>query len=579
MNRTILLIKDTTVGGDTTRDLQSQFQKTVREMDLEESVQAVRVTDLGIYNQGVVVKILPGNTIYSNVRLQDVDRILNETVKNGKVIDELLLKNVALQTRVVLRNCGVIDPESLEEYIAHGGYVSAVKCILDKKPDDVIDEVKKSGLRGRGGAGFPTWMKWNFAKNSVCETKYVICNGDEGDPGAYMDRSVLEGDPHSVIEGMIIAGYAIGAKQGFFYIRAEYPLAIKRIENALEQAYDAGLLGKNILGSAFSFDLEIRLGAGAFVCGEETALIASIEGKRGTPRPRPPFPAERGLWDKSTIINNVETLANIPVIFQKGAEYLASMGTEKSKGTKVFAVTGKIKHSGLVEIAMGTPIRDVVYNICGGVLNDGKLLAVQTGGPSGGVIPEKYLDTPISYEHLIELGSIMGSGGMIIMDDTDCVVDISKFYLKFCVDESCGKCAPCRIGGYQLLGLLEKITDGTATLDDIDTIRRIAQTMQKASLCALGQTASNPVISTLRYFEDEYRQHVIDKKCRAKKCTKLTKYEVGATRCKKCGLCAKNCPVNAISGDREHGYVIDQAKCIKCGRCFDVCKFEAIVRS
>jgi len=579
MNRTILLIKDTTVGGDTTRDLQSQFQKTVREMDLEESVQAVRVTDLGIYNQGVVVKILPGNTIYSNVRLQDVDRILNETVKNGKVIDELLLKNVASQTRVVLRNCGVIDPESLEEYIAHGGYVSAVKCILDKKPDDVIDEVKKSGLRGRGGAGFPTWMKWNFAKNSVCETKYVICNGDEGDPGAYMDRSVLEGDPHSVIEGMIIAGYAIGAKQGFFYIRAEYPLAIKRIENALEQAYDAGLLGKNILGSAFSFDLEIRLGAGAFVCGEETALIASIEGKRGTPRPRPPFPAERGLWDKSTIINNVETLANIPVIFQKGAEYLASMGTEKSKGTKVFAVTGKIKHSGLVEIAMGTPIRDVVYNICGGVLNDGKLLAVQTGGPSGGVIPEKYLDTPISYEHLIELGSIMGSGGMIIMDDTDCVVDISKFYLKFCVDESCGKCAPCRIGGYQLLGLLEKITDGTATLDDIDTIRRIAQTMQKASLCALGQTASNPVISTLRYFEDEYRQHVIDKKCRAKKCTKLTKYEVGATRCKKCGLCAKNCPVNAISGDREHGYVIDQAKCIKCGRCFDVCKFEAIVRS
>jgi NADH:ubiquinone oxidoreductase subunit F (NADH-binding) len=579
MNRTILLIKDTAISGDTTKELQTAFQKSAREMSMDDSVQIIRVSDVGVYNQGIVVKVLPNDIIYANVLPEHVEKILKVTVKEGTPIEDLLLRNVVSQTRIVLRNCGVIDPESMEEYIAQGGYVGVSKCILDMTPEQVIDEMKKSGLRGRGGAGFPTWMKWNLARQSKGDDKYVICNGDEGDPGAYMDRSVLEGDPHSVIEGMMIAGYAIGAKQGFFYIRAEYPLAITRIEHALKQAYSAGLLGKNILGTSFSFDLEIRLGAGAFVCGEETALIASIEGKRGTPRPRPPFPSDKGLWDKPTIINNVETLANIPVILSDGGDKFASIGTDKSKGTKVFAITGKVKHSGLVEIAMGTSLRDIVFNISGGVLGGKNLKAVQTGGPSGGVIPEKFLDTPVSYEHLIELGSIMGSGGMIVMDDTDCMVDISKFYLKFCVDESCGKCAPCRIGGYQMLGLLEKVSEGTATQDDIDTIRRIAFTMQKASLCALGQTAPNPVLSTLRYFEEEYRQHVQDKKCRTGKCTKLTTYTVNADKCKKCSLCAKNCPSNAIPGDKEHGYTIDQVKCIKCGRCFDICKFEAIVRA
>src|SRR5512133_947387 len=391
MNKTILLIKDTSISGDTTKELQTAFQKAVREMSIDDSVQIVRVSDLGIYNQGVVVKVLPNDIIYANVKPEHVDKILKVTVKEGTPIEDLLLRNVISQTRIVLRNCGVIDPESLDEYIGQGGYVGVSKCILDMTPEQVVDEMKKSGLRGRGGAGFPTWMKWNLARQSKGDDKYVICNGDEGDPGAYMDRSVLEGDPHSVIEGMMIAGYAIGAKQGFFYIRAEYPLAITRIEHALKQAYSAGLLGKNILGSDFSFDLEIRLGAGAFVCGEETALIASIEGKRGTPRPRPPFPSDKGLWDKPTIINNVETLANIPVILSKGGDTFASIGTEKSKGTKVFAITGKVKHSGLVEIAMGTSLRDIVFNISGGVLDGNNLMAVQTGGPSGGVIPEKYL--------------------------------------------------------------------------------------------------------------------------------------------------------------------------------------------
>jgi NADH:ubiquinone oxidoreductase subunit F (NADH-binding)/NAD-dependent dihydropyrimidine dehydrogenase PreA subunit len=440
--------------------------------------------------------------------------------------------------------------------------------------------MKKSGLRGRGGAGFPTWMKWNLARGSFGTEKYVICNADEGDPGAYMDRSVLEGDPHSVIEGMAIAGYAIGATKGFAYVRAEYPLAIERVQNAIDQAYAQGLLGKDILGSKFSFDLEIRLGAGAFVCGEETALIASIEGKRGTPKPRPPYPSDRGLWDKPTIINNVETLANIPVIFQKGADWFASIGTEKSKGSKVFAVTGKVKHSGLVEIAMGTPLRDIVFGISGGCLvPENKMIAVQTGGPSGGVIPEKSFDTPVSYEHLIELGSIMGSGGMIVMDEDDCLVDISKFYLKFCVDESCGKCAPCRVGGYQMLTILERISEGKGTMEDITVIKRIAQGMQKASLCALGQTAPNPVMSTLKYFESEYLDHIEKKKCRAGKCTKLLSFTITSETCKKCKLCVVNCPVNAISGDRDKGYAIAQETCIKCGRCFDVCKFEAIARA
>ncbi|HEX2959908.1 MAG TPA: NADH-ubiquinone oxidoreductase-F iron-sulfur binding region domain-containing protein [Chitinispirillaceae bacterium] len=579
MEKQIIFIKDTSLTGDSSREIQTQLLKTAREKGIED-LQVIRVADLGIYNKGIAIKIYPSEIIYVNVQSSDVERIIQTTIKEGTPIEDLLLKNPVFQTRIVLRNCGVIDPESIEDYISRRGYESVGKCLLEMTPETVIDEMKKSGLRGRGGAGFPTWMKWNLARGSFGTEKYVICNADEGDPGAYMDRSVLEGDPHSVIEGMIIAGYAIGATRGFAYVRAEYPLAIERMQNAINQAYQHNLLGKNILGSKITFDLEIRLGAGAFVCGEETALIASIEGKRGTPKPRPPYPSDRGLWDKPTIINNVETLANIPVIFQKGADWFASIGTEKSKGTKVFAVTGKIKHSGLVEIAMGTPLRDIVFGISGGVLSpERKMIAVQTGGPSGGVIPEKHFDTPVSYEHLIELGSIMGSGGMIVMDEDDCLVDISKFYLKFCVDESCGKCAPCRVGGYQMLTILNRISEGKGPMEDIATIKRIAQGMQKASLCALGQTAPNPVMSTLKYFENEYLDHIQKKTCRAKKCTKLLSFKIMSDKCKKCKLCVTNCPVNAISGDREKGYTIDQEKCIKCGRCFDVCKFEAIARA
>ena len=579
MSKTIILLKDTGLNGDSTRDMQSLFLKAARDLGMEESVQVIRSADLGVYNQGIVAKIIPNDIVYANIKPEHIEKIFSLTVKEGTPIEDLLYRNQYTQMRIVLRNCGVVDPESIDDYIATGGYKSLGKLLFEMTPAQAIDEMKKSGIRGRGGAGFPTWLKWNLAKSSLGEEKYVICNADEGDPGAYMDRSVLEGDPHSVLEGMIIAGFAIGAKKGYVYIRAEYPLAIERVQKAISQAYDRGLLGQSILGSNFNFDLEIRLGAGAFVCGEETALIASIEGKRGTPRPRPPYPSDKGLWDKPAIINNVETLANVPVIFQKGGDWFASIGTEKSKGTKVFAVTGKVKNSGLVEIAMGTPLREIVFGISGGVLDDKNLIAIQTGGPSGGVIPENLLDTPVSYEHLQELGSIMGSGGMIIMDEDDCMVDISKFYLKFCVDESCGKCAPCRIGGYQMLSILEKITEGKGDKQDIESLRRIAQAMQKASLCALGQTAPNPVISTLRYFEQEYLQHVNDRKCRAGKCTKLTQYTIISDKCKKCRLCVVNCPVSAISGDRETGYTIDQAKCIKCGRCFEVCKFEAIARA
>jgi len=580
MERTILLIKDTSLRGtDTTREFQSQFQKAIRDSGMEDKVQVIRAADLGVYDKGVVVKVLPQDIFYGPVKQDDIERILTQTVKNNETIEDLLLRGSQAQTRIVLRNCGIIDPESIDEYLAADGYQALKKSLFDFTPEDVIGEMKKSGLRGRGGAGYPTWMKWNLARTSIGTEKYIICNADEGDPGAYMDRSVLEGDPHSVIEGMTIAGYAVGASAGFFYIRAEYPLAISRVEKALEQAYEKGLLGKNILGSDFSFDLEIRLGAGAFVCGEETALIASIEGKRGTPRPRPPYPSDSGLWDKPTVINNVESLANIAPIIHQGGEWFASIGTEQSKGTKVFAVTGKVKNSGLVEIAMGTPLRDIVYAISGGVFDGKKLMAVQTGGPSGGVIPAEHLDTPVSYEHLQKLGSIMGSGGMIVMDEDDCMVDISKFYLKFCVDESCGKCAPCRIGGYQMLSILERISDGKGSEEDVAKLHRIAQGMQKASLCALGQTAPNPVVSTLRYFEQEYREHIVDRKCRARKCTNLLQYTIMDSACKRCRLCVKNCPVSAISGDREHGYVIDQEKCTKCGRCFEVCKFEAIARA
>ena len=574
-NKTIL-IKDTTIGAeDRTRDYYTLFMNNLRESSLSDQVQVVRAADIGVYNHGVVIKILP-DVVYQNVSEADIPRIIDLTVKQDKILDELVLKKEPKQQRIVLRNCGKIDPENIEEYIQCGGYQALKKAIFEMTPEKVIEEMKKSGLRGRGGAGYPTWMKWKFTRAVVSDKKFVICNADEGDPGAYMDRSVLEGDPHSVIEGLAIAAYSIGATKGYFYIRAEYPLAVERVRKALEQAYEYGLLGKNILGSEFNLEIDIRLGAGAFVCGEETALIASIEGKRGTPRPRPPYPSVRGLWDKPTAINNVETLANISAIITRGGDWFSSIGTVTSKGTKVFAVTGKVKNSSLVEVPMGITLREIVFDICGGTITGKPLKAVQTGGPSGGVIPEEFLDTPVDYENLQKLGSIMGSGGMIVMDEQDCMVDIAKFYLGFCVDESCGKCAPCRIGGSQMLGLLNKIADGKGKLEDMVQLKRISVAMQKASLCGLGQTAANPVISSVRYFESEFKEHILEKKCRAGKCSHLASYTIIQDKCKKCGLCLKNCSAGAVSGTREEGYLINQQKCTKCAQCFEVCKFKAI---
>ncbi|OGI26548.1 MAG: NADH dehydrogenase [Candidatus Melainabacteria bacterium RIFOXYA12_FULL_32_12] len=529
--------------------------------------------------------------IYGNVTADIAKKIVEEHIINKKVLTDYTQdrpandiisekqdnKSEQKQFRIVLRNCGIIDPENIDEYITRDGYSALKKAIFEMNPDTVIEELKKSGLRGRGGAGFPTWMKWNFSKEVESEIKYIVCNADEGDPGAYMDRSTLEGDPHSVLEAMAIAGYTIGAKQGFIYIRAEYPLAIKRLEIAIQQATQYGLLGNNILGSDFSFDIEIRLGAGAFVCGEETALLASIEGERGMPRPRPPFPAIKGLWGQPTIINNVETYANIPVVILKGGEWFSKIGTETSKGTKVFALTGKINNSGLIEVPMGTTLREIVFDIGQGIRDGKQFKAVQTGGPSGGVIRANYLDTPIDYESLKELGSMMGSGGMIVMDEDDCMVDVSKFYLQFTVDESCGKCTPCRIGGRQILDILEKICSGTGTKDDIEKIKLIGQAEKSASLCGLGQTAPNPVLSTLHYFNDEYMEHIEQKKCRSGKCKKLVTYSVIAEQCIKCGLCARNCPVDCISGEiKKSPFVIDQPRCVKCGNCYSACPVSAV---
>ncbi len=529
----------------------------------------------------VVAEGLP-SVVYGGVDEQIASDIIKYHVINKDLQHEAIAKfavsSSEKQLRIVLRNCGVIDPEKIEDYFDQDGYQALKKVLANASPDFVINQLKESGLRGRGGGGFPTWMKWNFARGIEADTKYVICNGDEGDPGAYMDRSVLEGDPHAVIEGMIIAGFAVGAKKGFLYIRAEYPLAIERINKAIAQAREWGLLGENILGTNFTFDLEIRLGAGAFVCGEETALIASMEGKRGCPVPRPPYPSVKGLWGKPTIINNVETLANVPVILHKGGDWFAKIGSETSKGTKVFALTGKIKNTGLIEVPMGITIREIVFDIGGGAPGGKKIKAVQTGGPSGGVIPQQFFDTPVDYENLQKLGSIMGSGGMIVMDEDDCMIDIAKFYLGFCVDESCGKCAPCRIGGTQMLGILKDISEGRGELSDIAKLRRIAAAMQKASLCGLGQTASNPVLSTLQYFEQEYHDHIADKKCLSGKCKELFHYSVIQDKCRRCALCQKNCPVGAISGDREKGFWVVEEKCIRCGKCFDVCKFGAIKR-
>lgn len=577
MEKKIILLKDTGTP-DRTKDIHTLFLNELRDAGLEENVQAVRVADIGIYNKGLVVKIIPDELTYINVKDDDIARIIDTTVKKGKRIEDLTFRAEPKQIRIVLRNCGLIDPESIDEYIANDGYKAVGNVLSGNNPEKVIEELKASGLRGRGGAGYPTWMKWKFTRQSSGDQKYIICNADEGDPGAYMDRSVLEGDPHSVVEGMIIAGFAIGASKGYFYVRAEYPLAVERIQKAIAQAYDYGFLGKNILDSGFDFDLGVRLGAGAFVCGEETALIASIEGKRGTPRPRPPYPSVKGLWDKPTAINNVETLANIAQIIINGGTRFAKIGTEKSKGTKVFAVTGKVQNSGLVEVPMGITLREIVYDICGGMFTEKPLKAIQTGGPSGGVIPKECIDTPVDYENLQKLGSIMGSGGMIVMDESDCMVDIAKFYLGFCVDESCGKCAPCRIGGFQMLDILNKISHGNAKLEDLEKLKKIGQAMQKASLCALGQTAANPVLSTLKYFEDEYKEHIVNKRCRSGKCKHLISFSIVPDKCKRCRVCVINCPVNAITGDKEKGFQIQPDVCVKCGKCLEVCKFGAILK-
>ncbi|MEZ5277824.1 MAG: NADH-ubiquinone oxidoreductase-F iron-sulfur binding region domain-containing protein [Opitutaceae bacterium] len=502
---TAILIKDTSMeDGDRTKFFQASFEQEMHLSNLSSGVPIHRALDMGIYDRGLCVQLLPSGVTYANVLSPDIRRIISESLLAGRVVDELLVRDPDPQVRIVLRRCGELDPESLDDSLAHGAYAALETVLGGKSPEDVIKIMEESGLRGRGGAGFPTWRKWQLTREVEAERRFVICNGDEGDPGAFMDRSVLEGDPHGVLEGLILAGYCVGASKGYFYIRAEYPLAVARVRRAIEEARSAGLLGENILGSGFSFEADVRLGAGAFVCGEETALIASIEGLRGSPVPRPPYPSVQGLWGMPTAINNVETLAAVGAIVEHGGPWYAAYGTGKSRGTKVFAVTGKVKHSQLVEIPMGVTLRTIIYDICGGLLDDEDIKAVQTGGPSGGVIPEKLLDTEVSYESLSELGSIMGSGGMLVMDKYDSMVDVARFYLKFCVDESCGKCAPCRVGGFQMLQLLETIFRGRGKLEDLDALRRICRAMQTASLCGLGQTAPNPVLSTLRYFEDEY---------------------------------------------------------------------------
>jgi NADH:ubiquinone oxidoreductase subunit F (NADH-binding)/(2Fe-2S) ferredoxin len=555
-----------------------------------DEVQIVKTGCFGFCEQGPIVKILPEDSFYVKVKPEDAKELISEHIIKGREVSRLLydkeasrknakvedIKFYQKQFRIVLRNCGFIDPENIDEYIARDGYQGLEKALFEMTSEDIIEELKTAGLRGRGGAGFPTWMKWNFSRQAEGDTKYVVCNADEGDPGAYMDRSTLEGDPHSVLEAMTICGKAIGATRGFIYIRAEYPLAIHRLEIAMKQAREYGLLGENILGSGFDFDIEIRLGAGAFVCGEETALLQSIEGKRGMPQPRPPFPAVKGLWGKPTVINNVETWANIPVIITKGGNWFSKIGTPDSRGTKVFALTGKIRNSGLVEVPMGTTLREIVYDIGGGIANDKKFKAVQTGGPSGGVITDADLDTPIDFGSLVRIGSMMGSGGMIVMDEDDCIVDVAKFYLNFTVDESCGKCAPCRIGGRSLTNILEKITSGNGTIQDLDTLETIGEAMRKGSLCALGQTAPNPVLSTIKHFKDEYMAHIVDKRCPSGTCKKLVRYSINPEKCIGCMACARKCPVEAISGERKQVHIIDQSICTKCGVCMETCKFGAV---
>ena len=572
--------------------IREELARQLKANHMEDDVQIVETGCFGLCAVGPVVIVYPEAAFYSGVHADDVTDVVNERLIEGRQVTRLLhterageppVKSLTdtefyrRQTRVALRNCGVIDPENIDEYIARDGYAALIKCLTEYEPQQIIDMIKASGLRGRGGAGFPTGTKWQFVKNAVGDVKYVCCNADEGDPGAFMDRSVLEGDPHSVIEAMTIAAYAVGGTQGYIYVRAEYPIAVDRCRIAINQAREYGLLGKNILGTDFSFDIELRLGAGAFVCGEETALMVSVEGNRGEPRPRPPFPANKGLFGKPTLLNNVETYANITQIILNGPDWFASMGTEKSKGTKVFALGGKIVNTGLVEVPMGTTLREIVYDIGGGIPKGKQFKAAQTGGPSGGCIPPQHLDVPIDYDKLIEIGSMMGSGGLIVMDEDTCMVDIAKFFLEFTVDESCGKCTPCRIGTKRLLEMHTKVTDGTATLEDLDKMEELCYYIKENSLCGLGQTAPNPVLSTLRYFREEYETHIKEKRCPAKVCKKLVKFNI-TDACKGCTLCKRNCPVGAISGEVREKHVIDQSKCIKCGVCMDNCRFKAIVK-
>ncbi|MBE5878831.1 MAG: NADH-quinone oxidoreductase subunit NuoF [Lachnospiraceae bacterium] len=571
------------------------FEAEIKKNGLEEEVSVVRTGCHGLCALGPIVLVYPEGSFYSMVKKEDVAEIVSEHLLKGRVVTRLLYQETVKedeviplaetgfykkQKRVALRNCGVINPEVIDEYIAVDGYQALGKVLTEMTPDDVIQTLLDAGLRGRGGAGFPTGMKWKLAKNLVpdADQKYVCCNADEGDPGAFMDRSVLEGDPHVVLEAMAIAGYAIGANQGYIYVRAEYPIAIERLRIAIGQAREYGLLGKNIFGTGFDFDIDLRLGAGAFVCGEETALMTSIEGKRGEPRPRPPFPAEKGLFKKPTVLNNVETYANIPQIILNGAEWFNSIGTEKSKGTKVFALGGKINNTGLVEVPMGTTLREVIEDIGGGIPNGKKFKAAQTGGPSGGCIPIEHFDIPIDYDNLLGIGSMMGSGGLIVMDEDNCMVDIAKFFLEFTVDESCGKCTPCRIGTKRLYEILDKITKGQGTLEDIDKMEELCYYIKANSLCGLGQTAPNPVLSTLRYFRDEYIAHVVDKKCPAGVCKGLVSFEIDPEKCKGCTMCARICPAGAISGNLKEAHVINKEKCLKCGACIEKCKFNAIVK-
>ncbi|MGB9812559.1 MAG: NADH-quinone oxidoreductase subunit NuoF [Thermovenabulum sp.] len=589
----VLVCKGTGCTASGSESVIEAFQKEIEKRGLGKEVKVVQTGCLGLCELGPNVLIYPEGSYYCRVKPEDIPEIVEEHLIKGRIVERLLYKEHATeekmraltdinfykhQKRIALRNCGIINPEVIEEYIANDGYMALAKVLTKMTPQEVIDEVTKSGLRGRGGGGFPTGKKWQFAKDAPGDVKYVVCNADEGDPGAFMDRSILEGDPHSVLEAMAIAGYAIGAQEGYIYVRAEYPIAVKRLEIAINQARERGLLGKNILGTGFNFDIFLRLGSGAFVCGEETALLASIEGRRGEPRPRPPFPALQGLWGKPTLINNVETYANIPPIILNGADWFASIGTERSKGTKVFAIGGKINNTGLVEIPMGTTLREVIFEIGGGIPNGKKFKAVQTGGPSGGCIPASLLDMPIEYDTLTQAGSMMGSGGMIVMDEDNCMVDIAKFFLTFTQDESCGKCPPCRIGTKRMLEILERITNGEGKEGDIELLENLAKSIKDSALCGLGQTAPNPVLSTIRYFRDEYEAHIKEKRCPAGACKALIKYEVDPEKCKGCGLCVKVCPVGAISGERRQPHVIDKEKCIKCNSCFDRCPFGAIVK-